>query len=311
MPVPKYNEFFPVVIECLMQGEVANMNVLSEFATQKMQISEDDKQVLLPSGTQSMFYNRLNWAMTYLKKAELLSSPRRGQYQITDKGIEAYKKTNGKIDMQYLNTIDSFVKFNRDNSARGDGNSQPSNSTTQTASSNIDSTPQDLLDTAYQQIKSNLVDDLLTEIMNKSPAFFERLVVDLLVKMGYGGTVENPGSSIGRTGDEGIDGVIKEDKLGFSFIYIQAKRWEPETTIGRPEIQRFFGALAGQRGSKGLFITTARFSKEAREYANSQHIVLVDGRKLAELMIDHNLGVSLKIIYELKRIDTDYFNEDE
>ncbi len=304
MAVPKFFEFFPVVMECLLPGEAVNAQSLRDFAVQRLNVSEEDRKVLVPSGKQSMFYNRVSWAATYLKKAELIASPKRGQYQITPKGRAAWKETGGHINLKYLSTIDSFVSFQTAvpaDAAEGEKKD----------SQNEESTPQDVLDAAYEKIKSTLMDDLLAEIMGQTPAFFERLVVELLVKMGYGGTVENPGTAIGRTGDEGIDGVIREDKLGFSYIYIQAKRWDINITIGRPEIQRFFGALAGQHGSKGLFITTARFSREAREYADRQHIVLVDGRKLAELMIDHNLGVSPRIVYEIKRIDTDYFSDEE
>ena len=174
-------------------------------------------------------------------------------------------------------------------------------------------TPQDAFDLAYQQINHALADDLLSEIMKQTPAFFENLVVRLLENMGYGGSVENAGLVVGQTGDEGIDGIIREDKLGFSLIYIQAKRWDRTTSIGRPEIQKFVGALAGQGANKGLFITTALFTKEAREYAKKQHttkVVLVDGESLAKLMIEYNLGVSTQAVYQIKRLDSDFFNED-
>ena len=313
MPVPKYYEFFPHVMECLLPGEAVNASKVGDFVAKRMQLSEGDRQTLLPSGTQTVFNNRLNWAMTYLRKAGLMVSLRRGLYQITDRGREAYRKTGGKIDLAFLGGIESFLEFSKAGKAGGETDNQPGSWKAVGAQAGFmeESTPQDMLDAAYEKIKSSLADDLLAEVMGKSPAFFERLVVNLLVRMGYGGTVDNAGLATGRSGDEGIDGVIREDKLGFSHIYIQAKRWDPDTTIGRPEIQRFFGALAGQRGSKGLFVTTARFSREAREYAVAQHIVLVDGRRLAELMIDHNVGVSPRNVYEIKRIDTDYFNEEE
>ena len=174
-------------------------------------------------------------------------------------------------------------------------------------------TPQDVLDEAFQQINTTLADDLLSEVMKQPPAFFEHLVVKLLMQMGYGGSVDNAGTVIGQTGDEGIDGIIREDKLGFSLIYIQAKRWDYDKTVGRPEIQKFVGALAGQGASKGLFITTAKFTKEACQYAEKQHttkVVLVDGTALAKLMIEYNLGVSTEATYEIKRIDSDFFAED-
>lgn len=172
--------------------------------------------------------------------------------------------------------------------------------------------PQDMLDRAYKAITSTLTDDVLNEVMNQSPDFFEKLVVDLLVTMGYGGSKIENSQVLGKSGDEGIDGVIKEDKLGFDKIYIQAKRWDADRTVGRPEIQKFVGALTGQGATKGAFITTAGFSKDAKEYVSKQHackIVLIDGQTLAALMIEHNLGVSVESTYLIKKIDFDYFND--
>ena len=174
----------------------------------------------------------------------------------------------------------------------------------------LDTTPQDELEDAFQKINDALISDLLSEIMRQTPDFFESLVVQLLIKMGYGGSISDAGKVMGKTGDEGIDGIIYEDKLGFSLIYIQAKRWDLGGSVGRPEIQKFVGALAGAGASKGLFITTSKFSKDAYTYAEKQHstkVVLVDGNKLANLMIEYNLGVSTQITYELKKIDTDFF----
>ena len=212
-----------------------------------------------------------------------------------------------QIDNLYLQRFESFRKFISPNNNE--------ETTLPIPAAKVSSkTPQDILDEAFQQINTTLADDLLSEIMKQPPAFFEHLVVKLLTQMGYGGSVDNAGSVMGQIGDEGIDGVIvREDKLGFSLIYIQAKRWDCDKTVGRPEIQKFVGALAGQGASKGLFITTAKFTKEARQYAEKQHttkVVLVDGTTLAKLMIEYDLGVSTEATYEIKRIDSDFFVDD-
>ena len=258
--------------------------------------------MLLASGKQTVFDNRIGWCRTYLKKAGLLESIARGKYVLTADGKRVLSENPAKIDNLYLQRFDSFRAF----FSRSSGNEHP-------VAAVSSQTPQDTLEAAFHQINSVLEDNLLTSIMGQSPAFFEHLVVKLLTQMGYGGSAEDAGMVIGQTGDEGIDGLIREDKLGFSLIYIQAKRWDRSTSIGRPEIQKFVGALAGQGASKGLFITTAKFTKEAREYANKQHtakIVLVDGQKLAKLMIEYNLGVSTETTYQVKRIDTDFFSDD-
>ena len=207
------------------------------------------------------------------------------------------------IDNSYLRRFESFRKFISPNTEDARPNTEEVSS----------QTPQDTLEEAFQRINATLADDLLAEIMKLSPGFFEHMVVRLLMKMGYGGSVENAGTVVGQTGDEGIDGIVREDKLGFNLIYIQAKHWDCEKTIGRPEIQKFVGALAGQGATKGLFITTARFSAAAYDYAQKQHttkVVLVDGAALAKLMIEYNLGVSTEITYQIKRIDSDFFAED-
>lgn len=214
------------------------------------------------------------------------------------------------VDNTYLERYDSFKQFVSAQVTSGNGQ-QPQSVTG--ADDLSGQTPQDALDAAYQQINQALADDILSEIMRQQPGFFERLVVQLLENMGYGGSVENAGQVVGKSGDEGIDGIIREDKLGFSLIYIQAKRWDRNTSIGRPEIQKFVGALAGQGASKGLFITTAQFTNEAREYAKKQHttkVVLVDGEALANLMIEYNVGVSTQAGYQIKQLDSDFFSEE-
>lgn len=270
----------------------------------RLSVSDTERQALLPSGRQAIFDNRVGWTRTYLKKAGLLTSPSRGIYQLTEQGKRVLDSNPPVIDNSFLEQFESFRQFMH---------AEPVPAKHITADSQDGQTPQDAFDLAYQKINHALADDLLSEVMKQSPAFFEKLVVQLLENMGYGGSVENAGLVVGQTGDEGIDGVIREDKLGFNLIYIQAKRWDRTTSIGRPEIQKFVGALAGQGANKGLFITTAQFTKEARDYAKKQHttkVVLVDGDTLAKLMIEYNLGVSTQAVYQIKQLDSDYFSED-
>jgi len=280
------------------------MKELKECVASAMYITEEDRKELLPSGKQLMYDNRLGWARTYLKKAGLIDSPSRGVFTITEEGKKVLAENPPAIDDVLLMRYESFRLFKYPNSVEGTG----------TEAGTDDETPQDILDNAFQIIHSKLADDLMSEITKQTPAFFETLVVRLLEKMGYGGTLTDAGIVVGQSGDEGIDGIIREDKLGFNLIYIQAKRWESDKTIGRPEIQKFVGALAGQGAIKGLFITTGKFSKEAYDYAKKQHttkVVLVDGQTLTNLMIDHNLGVSTESVYEIKRVDTDFFSDED
>jgi restriction system protein len=288
-------------LEFINGGQVYPMSEIIEHLAQKMSVTEDERRIMLPSGVTSKFGSRVGWTRTYLGKAGLLETVKRGYIAISDEGSRVLASNPPKIDDDYLMKYKGFRDFKT-----------PANSDAVISSEALSATPQDELEDAFQKINSALVSDLLCEIMRQPPEFFENLVVQLLVKMGYGGSIPDAGKVLGKTGDEGIDGVVREDKLGFSLIYIQAKRWDLEKSIGRPEIQKFVGALAGAGAgaSKGLFITTANFSKDAYAYAEKQHttkVVLVDGKTLANLMIEYNLGVSTQITYELKRIDTDFF----
>jgi restriction system protein len=305
MPIPKYDEMYLAFLECLADGQTHKSKEVKDAVADIFAVSEKERAELLPSGKQRLFDNRIGWTCTYLKKAGLLQSPSRGIYVITPAGKQVLNENPIQIDNLYLQRFEPFRKFMTPNNEEA---------IARTSAANVSSkTPQDVLDEAFQQINTTLADDLLSEIMKQSPAFFEHLVIKLLTQMGYGGSVDHAGTVIGQTGDEGIDGIIREDKLGFSLIYIQAKRWDCDKTVGRPEIQKFVGALAGQGASKGLFITTAKFTKEACQYAQKQHttkVVLVDGITLAKLMIEYNLGVSTEATYEIKRIDSDFFTED-
>ena len=305
MPIPKYDEMYRAFLDCLADGQIHRSKEVKDAVVRVFSVSEKERAELLPSGRQPLFDNRIGWTRTYLKKAGLVESPSRGVYVITQAGRQVLNENPPEIDNRYLQRFESFREFISPNN---DETAVPA-----PAAKVSSKTPQDTLDEAFQQINATLADDLLSEVMKQPPAFFEHLVVKLLTKMGYGGSVENAGTVIGQTGDEGIDGIIREDKLGFSLIYIQAKRWDCDKTVGRPDIQKFVGALAGQGASKGLFITTAKFTKEARQYAEKQHttkVVLVDGTTLAKLMIEYNLGVSTEATYEIKRMDSDFFAED-
>jgi restriction system protein len=276
------------------------INALSEY----FQLTEEEKKELLPSGKQPIFENRSGWAKTHLKKAGLLSYPRRGCIEITDRGLSVLEKNIDSIDMKFLKQFDEYNEFLNITNQNRSGDESVNEMETHT--------PEELMETAFQNIKRTLADEILDKVRNVSYTFFEKLVVDLLVKMGYGGSIKDAGKAIGKTGDEGIDGTIKEDKLGLDVIYIQAKRWKEGNIVGRPELQKFVGALAGQGAKKGIFITASTFSKDAIEYSpkNETKIILIDGIQLAELMIEYNVGVSHQQIYEIKKTDNDYFEEE-
>ena len=239
------------------------------------------------------------------KKSGLIDSPKQGIVVITKRGLDVLKTNPNSIDVKFLKQFSEFVEFQttkrEDDSATVDQVEEVSTET-----------PEEALETAYQKIRKSLALDILNKVITLSPAFFEKLVVELLVKMGYGGSMKDAGRAIGKSGDEGIDGTIKEDKLGLDIIYIQAKRWQPGNVVGRPELQKFVGALAGQGAKKGIFITTSSFTREALDYApkNETKIVLIDGQQLAQFMIDYNLGVTSVNNYEVKRMDSDYFGEE-
>lgn len=300
----KYYEYFPTIMECLSDGKCYRSSEIAEYCCKKLNISESDKKETISSG-QTVVNNRINWATTYLRKAKLIESPKRGVSQITDRGREAVKNGTENITLKYLHKFKEFNEFCNINRVKDKSNDV----------SNIisDGSPNEQLAKAISQLNSNLADELMTEITRLSPYDFERLVVQLLIKMGYGSQNLNDNVVTKKSGDEGIDGIISADRFGFDTVYVQAKQWNKETSVGRPEIQKFLGALAGQGATKGLFITTAHFSKEAKDFANKNlqsKIVLVDGEELCDLMIEYDLGVSIVETYKVKRIDTDYFNDE-
>lgn len=302
--LPDYQSLMLPLLQLVADERDHTIRDLIESLAKIFNVTEDERRMLLSSGSQAIFDNRVGWAKTYLKKAGLLESPRRGTFRISKIGRDVLKENLDKIDARYLRRFPSFVEFQSPSKSETGGDESA-------AVANVEQTPEEGLDRAYQGIRRTLASDLLTNVIDLSPAFFEKLVIDLLVKMGYGGSVKDAGNAIGKSGDEGIDGTIKEDKLGLDVIYIQAKRWAPGNMVGRPEIQKFVGALAGQGAKKGVFITTSAFTKDALEYTprNETKIVLIDGEKLANLMIDYSIGCNAVQTYEIKKIDNDYFGE--
>jgi restriction system protein len=304
--IPDYQSLMLPLLKLVADKQEHKYRDLIENLATEFQVTDEERKELLASGNQAIFDNRVGWAKTYLKKAGLLDSPKRATFVITQIGLDTLKKNPDRVDAKYLRQFPAFLDFQ--NASRNDNDSEEEIVIVETN----EQTPEENLDKAYQRIRKSLASELLNRVVDLSPTFFERLVVELLVKMGYGGSIKDAGKAIGKSGDEGIDGTIKEDKLGLDIIYIQAKRWRPGNVVGRPELHKFVGALAGQGAKKGIFITTSNFTKEALEYTpkNETKIVLIDGEQLAQLMIDYNLGCTTQQIYELKKIDSDYFGEE-
>jgi restriction system protein len=304
--IPDYQKLMLPLLKLLSDSNEHKYRDLIEKLAIEFQITDDERKELLASGNQAIFDNRVGWAKTYLKKAGLIESPQRAIFKITEIGHDTLAKNLDNIDAKYLKQFPSFLEFQ--NASRNDNETVEELNT----DSANEQTPEESLDKAYQRIRKSLSSELINRVVDLSPSFFERLVVELLVKMGYGGSIKDAGKALGKSGDEGIDGTIKEDKLGLDIIYIQAKRWKPGNVVGRPELQKFVGALAGQGAKKGIFITTSNFTKEAIEYTprNETKIVLIDGEQLAQLMIDYNLGCTTQQTYEVKKIDSDYFGEE-
>ena len=304
MTVPDFQSFFLPLLQYAADREIHNISNAYSAMAEHFQLSPEDRAEMLPSGKQKVYKNRVAWARVYLGKALLLESPARGTFQITQRGLDLLASKPESLRVKELKQFAEFAVFHQP------ANKQ--NKDEQQAEQNGENevTPEEIFEKAYQKLRDGLATELLDLILKNSPEFFEHLVVRLLVKMGYGGTIKDAGQAMGRSGDEGIDGIIKEDKLGLDVIYIQAKRWQG--SVGRPEIQKFVGALHGQRAKKGVFITTSTFSKEAKQYVSTidPKVVLIDGIRLVALMIGHDLGVSTIDNYEIKRIDTDFFIEE-
>jgi restriction system protein len=278
-----------------------------ETLTQQFHLTADEREEQLPSRTQPIFDNRVGWARTYLVKAGLLEAPRRGYFKITVRGRQVLQAPPARLDAAFLREhYSDFRDFVAPKSTSEE--SQKGNPDVAAADA---VTPEESLEEAYQNLRRAVESDVLARLQSGSPGFFERVVVRLLVAMGYGGTLRDAGAAIGKSGDEGIDGIIKEDRLGLDVVYVQAKKWT-DTIVGRPEIQKFAGALQGQRARKGVFITTSSFSADARTFVThiDSKIVLIDGVQLAQFMFEHNVGVSPASTYEVKKVDADFFEEE-
>ena len=284
------------LLELAADGEVHSMDEAYEVLAERFNLTEEDRAELLPSGRQSRYENRVGWARTYLTKAGLLESPGRGQFKITPRGLDVLRSGVTDIDKSYLYQFPEFVEFRR----RDRGNAESE------VIEDAGKTPDEQLELLYLELEKQLAHELLERIKQCSPAFFERLVVQLLVAMGYGGSVSDAGKAVGRSGDDGIDGIIKQDRLGLSNIYIQAKRWN--NTVPGEVVRAFAGSLALKKASRGVIITTSDFSEGAIKAAEQLgNIVLIDGETLAQYMIEYNVGVTVAARYEIKRIDRDFF----
>jgi restriction system protein len=305
--IPDYQTLMLPVLRLAADGKEHKFSQAVEELADEFNLSTDERNELLPSGSQAVFNNRVGWARSYLKQAGLLASPRRGFFTITKTGNELLSTNPSRIDASTLEQIPEFIEFKNRRKEKGEENESGLESVTEKESA---LTPEDALASAYDKLRSALESEVLIAVKESTPSFFERVVVDLLVKMGYGGNRQDAGRALGKSGDGGIDGIINEDRLGLDVIYIQAKRWEG--VVGRPEIQKFAGALQGQRARKGVFITTSSFTKEAIEYASviETKIILIDGEHLSKLMAEHNVGVSTVGQYEVKKLDSDYFDNE-
>jgi restriction system protein len=303
MAVPGFQEFMLPMLELAGDGHEHSLEEARTAMAGRFNLTEQEQRELLPTAKQTRFSNRVAWAKSYLQQADLLSSSRRGHFQITDRGRSVLAERPPRIDIAFLERFAEFREF------RDGGKSETA--TPVPPKKNLvemdKETPEEVLEQSYQSIRKDLASELLMKVKASSPRFFETLVVELLLKMGYGRSRADAGKAIGASGDEGVDGIISEDRLGLDTIYIQAKRWGG--TVGRPEIQKFVGALHGKHARKGVFITTGTFSSDARDYVSSidPRVVLIDGPELAAYLLDLDLGVSTKAVYPVKRLDSDFF----
>jgi len=305
MPVPSYDTFMLPLLRALDDGQEHENRELRDRIAGEFKLTDAERAERSANGRQLIVVNRFSWAKIYLEKAGLLMSPRRAWCKITDAGRKVLAERPDRIDREFLLRFDSFRAF----ATKGNEAEDPTAVNAEPPSGPI-VTPEEALERAYAEIRSKVETELLDAVAKSSPRFFEKLVVELLVKMGYGGSLEDAGRALGRSHDGGIDGIIKEDHLGLDAIYVQAKRWQ--NNVGRPDVQAFAGSLEGERARKGVFITTSSFSNEARDYVKKieKKIVLIDGRQLAALMVDFGIGVNTVNTYEIARVDSDYFTEE-
>ena len=304
MSIPDFQSMMLPLLLMARDQEEHSLAEARDHLASVFSVPTAERDEMLPSGRQSRFDYRVAWARSYLGQARLLTAPKRGHFRITDRGLKILEGQPSRIDIGFLEQFEEFREFR----SASVGTAEPKGGSPAPPATAI--TPEETLELAHQNIRLELGTELLNRVKSASPKFFESLVVELLLKMGYGGSRADAGRAIGASGDEGIDGIISEDRLGLDTIYIQAKKWEG--TVGRPEIQKFVGALHGKRAKKGVFITTGTFSADAKDYVShiDPRVVLIDGRALTEYMLDLDIGVSSRATYELKRIDSDYFDEE-
>ncbi len=303
MAIPDFQSLMlPLLRFCGDEQEHANREAVNALV-KEFGLTEKEQKELLPSGQQYIMDNRVAWARAHMKMAGLMENTRRGVFRITKRGLDVLSQNPKTVDLRFLR---KFPEYEKARSGSKENQSAPNSVESEEG---VSRTPSEQIEEAYLTLRQELASEILTQLKSASPGFFEKVVVEVLVKMGYGGSRKDAGQAIGRSGDEGIDGIIKEDRLGLDIIYIQAKKWEDP--VSRPEIQKFAGALQGKRARKGIFITTSRFADTAREFAANidSKIILIDGQQLAQFMIDFNVGVATDAVYELKRLDSDYYLE--
>jgi restriction system protein len=310
MAIPDYQTLMLPVLRLAVKGE-QRVGVAAERIADELGLSDEERETMLPSGRQRLLNNRLHWAKFYMSKAGLISSPGRGRFVATDQGHQLLATNPSQVNVALLMKYPTFREFYKSEREQSPDSSDvvPNDKTAKPGAV----TPEEQIETAYQALQSVLRADLLDRIGQNSPSFFERLIVDLLVAMKYGGSHKNAASRLGRSGDGGVDGVIDGDRLGLDRLYIQAKRYAKGNAVGRPEVQAFVGSLVGLGATKGIFVTTSNFSPQAIDYVKhlSQRVILLDGQSLADLMIEHGVGVRTSRAIELKRLDEDFFSEDD
>jgi restriction system protein len=307
MSVPDFQSMMLPLLAFAGDGVVHSISEACDEIAKVFKVNEVDLKELLPSGSQTKFRNRVGWAKTCLLKAHLLDAPKRSHFKITQRGLDVLTEGPDRVDMKYLERFEEYREFRGIDKPKSSKRSKRESEAIATES---EQTPEEVFEQSYSNLQEALIAEVLDLVKAASPGFFERLVVELLVKMGYGGSRKEAAKAVGKSGDEGIDGIIDEDRLGLDVIYIQAKRWTA-SPISRPEIQKFVGALQGKRAKKGVFISTANFTAGAREYVSiiEPKVVLIDGKRMAELMIEYGVGVTTTQVFSLKKVDSDYFEE--
>jgi restriction system protein len=307
MAIPDFQTLMLPVLQFAADKADHTNKDLVEHICERFGLSEEDRKATIPSGRQALVLNRVAWARSYLKIAGLLDTPKHGVFRITTRGLTTLHDKPERIDLKFLRKFPEYLAWRTGSAERTLENADTGENSS--ASTALPS-PEEQMDAAFEALRQAVAADIRERLLALSPKRFEVVVVDLLVAMGYGGSRRDAAEVTGKSGDEGIDGLIKEDRLGLDVVYVQAKKWS--NSVGRPDVQRFVGALSGQHARKGVFITTSEFTKESREYAakTEAKVVLIDGRELAQLMIDHGIGVSTAEKYEIKRVDSDYFEED-